>query len=514
MTPSLAETGVAWRPPSGIVRIAPVTAPERHSNQGRFGLAELIDLEVQLASDRDRPSDELIARDRAIALRWEDDPKTAHELLARWLHSLKRQSTAPSPGGRFERTHGVVIWLVIAVFGLIGAAVALAVLQFTGDHPINVLVVLGVFVFLQWLNLLGTIAAFVWSRSSPGLIAHLPLTALFRRSIVRMLGADDAGRFLARRSLYARVERWVLFRVMQLGAVAFNVGAIATFVAAVSFTDLAFAWSTTLQIGAEGLQRFCEILALPWRLWLPDAVPSIALVEATQYFRLDAAYVNAPAGTRVQDPAVAGGWWPFLLMCLLVYGLIPRLVLAVWGSFGMRRAFRKLPFDTPEEAEVIVRLTTPRVRRVHQNDPGNVAPLGEGHRPLGRPERFSTNEPAIAVRWRDAEISNKAFLSRLQERFGAVVEGPIASAGGHDHSEDEALLGRLRGNGQPVLVLAEPWNAPDRAFKRLVRSLREDGQSRRTIYVLLTPGGDDEQREVWAGYLAELADPYIALDAL
>lgn len=491
-----------------------MTVPERHSNQGRFGLAELIDLEVQLASDRERANDELMARDRAIALRWEDDPKTAPELLGRWLASLQRQGTAPSPGERFARAHAVALWLVIALFGLIGVAVALAVLQFTGDHPINVLVVLGVFVLLQWINLLATIAAFVWSRSSPGLLAHLPLTALFRRSIVRMVGADEAGRFLARRSLYAGVERWVLFRAMQLGAVAFNVGAIATFFAAVSFTDLAFAWSTTLQIGAEGLHRFCEVLALPWQFWLPDAVPSLALVEATQYFRLDAAYVNAPAGSRVQDAAVAGGWWPFLLMCLLVYGLIPRLLLGAWASLGMSRTFRKLPFDTPEEAEVIVRLTTPRVRRVHQNDPGNVSPLGEGHRPLGRAQQFSKDEPAIAVRWRDAEISDEAFLTRLSERFGAVVEGPIASAGGHDHGEDEALLGRLEDSRQPVLVLAEPWNAPDRAFKRLVRSLREHGQSKRKIYVLLTPGGDDEQRDVWAGYLAELADPYIALDAL
>ena len=491
-----------------------MTAPELHSNQGRFGLAELIDFEVQLASDRDRPREELIARDRAIALRWQDDPRTAAELVTRWLASLQRRSADPTTGERVERAQLLANWVVFALFGLIGAMVALAVLQFTGDHPINVLVVLGVFVFLQWLNLLGTIIAFVWSRSSPGFLANFPLSALVRKLITKMVGADDAGRLLARRSLYGGVERWVLFRAMQVGAVAFNVGAIATFIAAVSFTDLAFAWSTTLQVGAEGLQRFCEGLAVPWRLWLPDAVPSPDLVHATQYFRIDSAYVNAPAGARVQDAALAGGWWPFLLMCMLVYGLFPRLVLVLWGRVGMNHAFAKLPFDTPEEAEVIVRLTNPRVRRVQEDDPGNVAPLGEGHQPLGRPQQFSQDEPAIAVRWRDAEISDDAFLKRLRARFGALVEPPIASAGGHDHSEDEALLRRLEGSKQSVLLLAEPWNAPDRAFKRLIQSLRAHGHSSRKIYVLLTSGGNDEQREVWAGYLAELADPYIALDAL
>jgi hypothetical protein len=491
-----------------------VTALERHFSPGRFGLAELIDFEVQLASDRDRPPEELIARDRAIALRWQDDPKSAPELLVRWLGSLQQQGTTPTPGERISRAHELANWLVFVLFALLGAAVALAVLQFTGDHPINVLVVLGVFVFLQWINLAGTIVAFVWSRSSPGFLGHFPLSAFIRRLIVRMVGAEDAGRFLARRSLYAGVERWVLFRALQVGAVAFNLGAIATFLAAVSFTDLAFAWSTTLQVGSEGLQRFCESLSSPWGSWLPDAVPTLDLVHATQYYRLDAAYVNAPAGARVQNAAIAGGWWPFLLMCLLVYGLLPRLVLFVWGSVGMRRAFGKLPFDTPDEAEVIARLTHPRVRRVHEDDPGNIAPLGEGHQPLGRPPQLDSDQSVIAVRWREAEISPDRFSVRLRERFGALVEPPVASAGGHDHSEDEALLRRLEGSEQPVLVLAEPWNAPDRAFKRFVRTLRANGPPTRKIYVLLTAGGDEEQRDVWAGYLAELADPYIALDAL
>ncbi|MGB5524361.1 MAG: hypothetical protein WBM96_17470, partial [Polyangiales bacterium] len=36
--------------PEGIVPIRLVTAPERHFSPGRFGLAELIDFEAQLAS--------------------------------------------------------------------------------------------------------------------------------------------------------------------------------------------------------------------------------------------------------------------------------------------------------------------------------------------------------------------------------------------------------------------------------------------------------------------------------
>ena len=490
-----------------------MSASERHSIEGRFGLGQLIDLEVQLASDRQRPVNELVERDRAIGLRFQPAPQSRIELVSRWVEALRGGDDQPSVGDRVERAHVLSNGLVVSIFFLIGVTVALAVLQFTGDHPINVLVVLGVFVFLQLLNLIGTVVAFIWSRFSPGFFERFPLVALVKKLIARLVGPEDAGQIMARRSLYGGVERWVLFKSMQIGALAFNLGALLTLFMVVTFTDLAFAWSTTLQVGASGLHRFCEILAWPWHAWVPEAIPSEELVRSTRYFRLEGTYVNAPSGLRVQEAALAGGWWPFLLMSMLVYGLLPRLLLYILSTIGLHKAFGNLPFDTPDVEEVIARLTTPRVRSVHQNDPGNVAPLGDGHQPLGRLERFGQDGPAIAVRWRDAEISEAWLSSRLKEKFGATFDKLISNAGGHDYSEDEALLRRLEENNQSVVFVAEPWNAPDRAFKRFVRLLRERGDAKRKIYVLLTQDGDPEQREVWAGYLAELGDPYIALDA-
>ncbi|HSN81402.1 MAG TPA: DUF2868 domain-containing protein [Polyangiales bacterium] len=489
-----------------------MTIPERDAEQVRFGLAELVDFELQLASDRGRPYEELHERDRQIALRWPEQPKTPQQMAARWVAALRGSGAAPTAGEKVARAHGLANLLVFVSFLLIGVGVALAVLQFTGDHPINVLVVLGVFVVLQLVNLLVTLAAFSWSRSSPGFLRQFPLVAVVQRLIARAVGPEHVGRFLARRSIYGGVERWIWFRTMQLGALAFNIGAIVTFVGAVSFTDMAFAWSTTLQVEAQGLQRFCAALAFPWRAWWPEAVPSLELIETTQYFRLDAAYVGAPPGMRARDAAAAGGWWPFLLMCLLVYGLLPRLLLVIWAGWGATRSLRRLPLDTPEEAEVIARLTTPWVHDVHGEDPGNVAPLGRGRAPLPRPAPLGDDQAVILVRWRDAEIGPDQLIARVRRRLGAVVDEPIGNAGGRDHAEEQTLLARLEASPeQPVLVVVEPWNAPDRAFGRFVRNLRQRGHAHRKIYVLLTEQGDEQQHAVWAGYLAELEDPYIAL---
>ena len=482
-----------------------MNAGQRQGAGGRFGLAELVDLEVQLDADRDASDGALSSRDRGIALRWTRQPQSRSALLSAWLRDLPDRK---GHGRKVERGHRLTAWLVFFAFVLIGVGVAMAVLQFTGDHPINVLIVLAIFVFLQLLNLVATLVAVFWSKYSPDFFAQLPLVALVKGLLARLIGSEAAGRWMGRRSLYREVERWVLFRLMQIGAVGFNVGAIVTFLSAVTFSDLAFAWSTTLQLGAEQLHRACLCLAAPWQAWLPSAVPSFDLVQATQYFRIDSAYVNAPAGSRVQNAAFAGGWWPFLLMSLLVYGLLPRAITTVIGHLGLKRTFERLSLDTPDVQEVIMRLTTPTVRRVDGDDPGNVSPMqGEVS---GASLSLGDNTAGLLVVWREAEFEHDDVARRVKERFGVTVGDAVAAAGGHDYAADEALVSRLAAGAEPMVVVAEPWNAPDRAFKRLVAQIRQSG-TERAIIVVLTDGGDAQDRQVWAGYLAELSDAYLAL---
>ncbi|MBK6811802.1 MAG: DUF2868 domain-containing protein [Sandaracinaceae bacterium] len=119
------------------------------------------------------------------------------------------------------------------------------------------------------------------------------------------------------------------------------------------------------------------------------------------------------------------------------------------------------------------------------------------------------------MRWRDARFRVGDLDTLLRDTFGVTREGTVGAAGGYDYADDEAVLERVRALGAaktPVFVVAEPWASPDRAFKRFVAALRESAGSTRHLNVLLTSGGLPSDRELWAGYLAELGDPYLALD--
>ncbi len=484
----------------------------------RLGLADLVDLEVQLADDERRPEAELAARDAKIARGLAESQGSDRALLAAWLHQT-RPSKETSPGRRVARAYGrASLVLSLAMFAL-GALVAVSIFNFTGDHPINVLIVLGVFVALQLISLAISLVALAIAAASPGFFDGLPLVLFMKQLTARMWrrasersvdeGTRSAvNRLLTRRSLYSRVERHALFRHVQVAAAWFNLGALVVLLVEVTVTDLAFGWSTTLQLGPERFFQICERLSAPWSSRWPEAVPSLELVRVTQYFRLEGAYVGATEGARIADPALSGQWWPFLAACLVAYGLLPRVVLAAWSGLMVAWSLRRVPLDTPDIQRVLARLTGPALERSHGDDPGNVKPLGADHDPISSTPG-SKPSTAVAVLWREAEVPQPKVAEIAHQRYRASLQSPLGSAGGHDFADDERFVASLAQGDEPmVLLVSEPWTVPDAALKRFIAAVRTRGE-RRPIVVALTHGGSDEDAAIWAGYLAELRDPYL-----
>ena len=77
------------------------------------------------------------------------------------------------------------------------------------------------------------------------------------------------GRSSAHYRLYGRVHRWCLLTWSQLFALGFMLSAIAWFVFRLSTTDMAFVWSTTLDIEPQTM-AITNSLALPWASGTPS----------------------------------------------------------------------------------------------------------------------------------------------------------------------------------------------------------------------------------------------------
>ncbi len=486
-------------------------------------LAELVDLEARVAADQALDPEALRERDRKLHAALAPQGEGRAALLVAWLEALGAER--PRLGERVARAHRLLGALLV-VLGLgMGWSAAALVLHFDGTRPVNVAAALAVLVLLQLalLLLLGLGAALrrIW----PDLADRVPLLGDLRdllrwaiAAVSRTRGPTDTEaawrRLRSRRSLYRGVERWLLVGLLQRFGVAFNLGALACFAWLVTFSDLAFGWSTTLSLEAGSFGGGVRALAAPWGWFWPDAVPSAELVEATRYSRLEAAYAGASGG-RAVDPGLVGGWWRFLFAALTVYGLVPRVALLVAAERAAGRALRTLPLDTPDVDGVVRRLTVARV------ETAALAP--EAHRPIESagphehtPER---TDRCVVVLWRDVPLSKAAVARYARDRFGASPEVSLAVG---DYEAEGRAVGLLGEGRHPVLVVAEAWEAPDKAVRRFLKRAREGGPRDRPIVLGLVgeASGDDwtpadpAQVRVWRRHLALLEDPYLAVEAV
>ena len=501
-------------------------------------LADLVDIECQFMRDAELDPAALRRRDRRIGRELEEKHRDRNALFVAWLQRLQPQREF-TPGHLFESAYRWLRYLMILIGLLTGAGTASAVLQFDGTRPVNVVHFLAVFVGLQVLTLLLLLLTllpssirkmvptsgdfhkflreigYLASRLVERLWAHLPGK---RRSEI----LADLQRLKVRHKLYDSLEHWLVIGLTQRFGVAFNLGALAACLYLITFSDLAFAWNTTLQVNSETFYSIVKTLAWPWTKIVPDAVPSPELVDMSRYFRIEGSYSGAASGSRVLNAPAVGGWWPFLVSALVFYGLLPRLTMLAIARLKLHRALKKLPLDSADFQSLHDRLTRPLVetRAPEPEKPTGTRATGE----VSSAQSTVGAETCTLVLWGEIELP-PALLERLvQHRFGWHIRQQFI-AGGIEVEEDRRTRQAIAMQStatEPILILAESWEAPGRAIRFFIRELRNVIPSHRRLVIGLTDTSRadnpappaQEDRRLWAQNIAALGDPYVQIEAL
>ncbi|MGH8527495.1 MAG: DUF2868 domain-containing protein, partial [Gammaproteobacteria bacterium] len=333
-------------------------------------LADLINLQQQLNEDSSLSEPERHRRDREIAKRFAGKSRDFKGQLRHWLHSVCADA-AESKGHRADLARRL-IGLVLLVLGLLsGWGAAMALFDYDGTDPVNVVNILAIFVLGQITLLL----LFAFAMLPGGLVRRLPGA----RTLQGVIGLLNPGhlqpllaRLLAQRhrealsgwlgwgkahsTLFGQIHKWMSVFWSQEFAVAFNLGALIGCAHLIIFSDLAFGWSTTLEVDGAFFHRIVSSLALPWASWFQEAVPSRELVEGSKYFRFKQGVgMHTPEDLRIQAQFL-GGWWSFLLACLFTYGLLPRLVTLALAWWRLRAAIDFALLHVPGAAQLLNRM--------------------------------------------------------------------------------------------------------------------------------------------------------------
>ena len=393
-----------------------------------YCLAEQLELDKELSAQTARERDHKIASECSAS----DDSGR----LLFWLDAVSSQrpgSKSLKDSWLSEASVAALGRLLALFFGFSGMA---ALLLSSGRGLVNVFMFMLLFVVIQFL--LSLVAAVVMALTVGTGQPPVALPVNPARLLVARAFPDR--RYL--REAQSVVRLLFLRYGQELGAI-FTLGAIAAFFVVLALSDFTFVWGSTFQLSDSLVEDMTAALATPWSAWLPQATVSAELIFATRFH---------PAITSLNPANIADmrGWWPFLIMSMLCYALLPRLVLWLLSRYFYGRQMRSAVIRLPGSERVLARMKTPLVRT-----------QGEGGSEPLRPRAMgsaSLDPGLLLLNWANALTPED--VARFDE-FTPVADGNIVNAGlGSVPQELERLATRFGKPPEQLYVAVKSWEPP------------------------------------------------------
>jgi hypothetical protein len=482
-------------------------------------LSELVDLHAALRLDSHTALDNRKQRDRRIGQALQQHRHDPLKQLRGWLERVELPGWKRDGHDAVQLYH--VLCLILVIAGLAsGWGLARAVLHYTGAEPINVVNALGLLVLPQLLLLLLWLVAAVPHRLplfsslqsalrllNPGRLAGL-LAHVFpqqrRQSLEALWDSENA-------LLLAPAARWLFSLWSQLFAFWFNVGLLLALFYLISFSDLAFAWSTTLNLDNSSFHRLLAALAWPWHSLFPDAVPSPELVELSRYYRLDEGSLASAPGAAAR----LGGWWPFLVAAVVCYGLLPRLVTLVFSWLRFQHHLGTALPRLPGAPELLARMNSPLISTAALG-PESAADMPSGNENVPTQTAAYRLKSAV-VDWCGA-VENRDRISAHLQAMGIEPLDFLNAGGTRSTTQDKATVAALcKQGGDGVAVVAKAWEPPLLEFLDFLQEIRAQCGRRRPLIVVLwggRPGVSEHDRNAWQLTLRQLRDPDLHLESI
>ncbi len=509
--------------------------------------SDIFDLEYFFHRDQDVNDSILHQRDRSIYLdiqkRESGELTSRQSLLFSWLKINRKLLAAETDVSLPGPLVGEALRLMLLMFPVLGVIAGmlsgLAFFSYSGTTPVNVFHFLFLFIFTQLLLLLFVVLRSFLKRF--GIIRQsFPLTfrlytILTARLVSRLQhrlrsAVPGSSRTTYQQALglakivhykYGMLLYWPLFSISQRTLVGFNAGLLGATLFRVTTSDLAFGWQSTIQFSSEALYRGVKFLALPWSWIFPEdiAYPSLTAIEGSRIILKDGIYHLA-----TQDLV---SWWPFLILCLLVYGLLFRILLTIVSHYYQRRCLRTIRLDSTDALSVMRRMQSPIVstqaasiddRSSKVIDRTTYTPVKEEW-----PATSSGQFPLLLLTAYDVskQFDLAPFISFIQQRGFTVEQQEIMM---RDYPSDQSLLTRIEGkkldSSVGVFLVMESWMPPIGEVFGFIKKLRAAVLRSTPIYIGLVGKPADtrtftsplpEDCKIWKQKLDALSDPFLKI---
>ena len=386
---------------------------------------------------------------RTFALKHKILQNNPEKMVLEWSRIHQFQITEALNSKKYMQHFKAVTQLFAFIFLGLGFITGLGLLSYSGDAPVNVIYYLFIAMVLPLIGMVLSLVSLAGGKSVGDFFAHFFPLYWFDK-ILKILSPKYLSSLRIQSTLPSSLQRWLFIERLQLFSWIFSIGLLVALLIMVVVKDIAFGWSTTLDITPEEFHLLLSVIGFAWQDWLPSAIPSIELVELSQYFRL---------GEQIDSNMVAnanqlGAWWKFLAMTTLLYAIALRLLFWLMVRLGFRKALSKAFLRIDGVEKLLQQFNTPFVT--------TQSPKIEEHLPLVEESREQTalvesSDYAYIFGWnftRD-EILLVSDAQKIKSKYLYDV------GGSHSFSQDEMRANEASGR---VLLYVKSWEPPTMDF--------------------------------------------------
>lgn len=521
-----------------------------------FRIPDLLDLEYFFHEDEDVSPREKGLRDRRMYIekRLPETGSTPHpekeetpeRLLFFWLiqrrNALEKESeNRILPGAVYLEAFRMALFVFFFLGLFAGGAGAFSFLAYQGDTPVNVFLYLGLFVGIQLVLLLFLGISLVMRKSGMGMhqgaIVYGSIRRLFSFFVNRLVqsvggslapGKKNAfenafGILLSRKKRYEGLffpQALILGQVLGVG---FYLGVLFATLFRVAGWDVAFGWQSSLDVGPRGVYELVRLLSAPWSWIIPHSVafPDLSDIEGSR--------IILKEGIRELSTGHLLSWWPFLVFCVLVYGLLPRILLLFLGWAFLHLNLKNLDFNYPDAKDIIRRMKSPFVvtsaEPVQENPETPDMPEEKADYPCSGPMKRENGIVGLLPEDVVSGISPEEFEKGLKQRLfcSFAFQGIITMEKESDEDAVENAARIAEEKQAEVVLLLEGWMPPIRETVEYIQWIREKIGEKIPMRILLVgkPEGKNVltplrrmDKEVWQKKMLSMKDPYLKVEEM
>ncbi len=406
-------------------------------------------------------------------------------LLKLWIE--KHRYLLPTPIlsqkiSRYMRFATLFLMILSLLFGIISGV---GLLSYSGSEPINVLYFLGATLVLPITTMTLSLFAMTRAKRADNRLIHIS-PAFWLQNIILFL-PEKSREIFANLHINPLLANWIVIRRSQEMALNFSLGLFIALIFVVIGEDIAFGWSSTLQITAQELHHIFSLIALPWSELLPQAIPSSELIEKSHYFRLG----GQLSSDMIESASLLGEWWKFLAMTTLFYALFLRWILVLWTGRELQRATNKATMSIDGVSNMLDEMRRPLITTEAIDE--EVLLESQGEIDIDSTPSLA-HDYDIVIGW--AMDSDTVRL--YSDREGISTRHIYEAGGNHSLEDDEDVIDSASGE---ILLYVKSWEPPTMDFIDFIIPLAQNSQSL-TIYPIKASGDEykstDEFYDIWA----------------